>query len=607
MTLRTAVYYDFEQLLGLRESWNCIVAGGAMLSFFQQFEWFEAWWRVFAGERELHVLAVFAGEELVGVIPLVRQTYRFGVLAFKILRFPADDISDYYRIIAAPGFEQAVCDNLAKYLRNHPREWDLLFFKEIPESAYRVVRDSLAPLRFPSLHEISSRTFNLPIQTYWEAYWRSLSGHLRRYFDRQTRLMPDYRVKRYRGREITPEVIETIVAINCAAAAIRRAGSIFLHPQYRRFHLEHLLNGPLKEQVLISILYIGARPVTYHYSFVYKNRMLNYNCCHDDNFSRFSVGTMLDLLNLQYVFEVKMEALDFLRGNSIFKKRFQAKMHENHTFGVFRNVWFRWSYGPLRAFYLTALRGYSRWIPPIKIRLAAALQYCGRGGRFLKAGRIHSVPPDRLPKNAGRILFQSDCYLASIEVGAVQLPPAPGHVRDYTLRELTACDYDWLKSFVGCESMPGLLKRFWSGYRCWGILHHDRLIGFQWFAQHPMKSDQGFSVLLKRDELYLYDGVILPEYRRRGIMQLFLNLFLHESVIRPFRCVIMRVEVHNRPLLRLLRRFNFTLTEHIRIRKFGFLFKQISRCPVVSEAEWRGLDLPKPVAPSRSEEFITRR
>src|SRR3954454_440461 len=71
---------DLETLAHYRLVWNSVFAATPNASFFQTFDWFDAYWRHFGDGQRMRVLFVFGSGEPIGVVPLCvrRESYRVG-------------------------------------------------------------------------------------------------------------------------------------------------------------------------------------------------------------------------------------------------------------------------------------------------------------------------------------------------------------------------------------------------------------------------------------------------------------------------------------------------------------------------------------------------
>lgn len=154
-----------HQLAALRPAWNRLAAGQP----FRSWDWQVAWWRHYGktADRQLHVLACFEGEELIGLLPCYRRLSALG----RVLRPLASGevCSEYLGLLAQPGRDLQVAAALAQALsgtdaqpRDGAQSWDLMLLN---------AQDPSDRTLQALLHELTAR--HHPIETHGgTACWR---------------------------------------------------------------------------------------------------------------------------------------------------------------------------------------------------------------------------------------------------------------------------------------------------------------------------------------------------------------------------------------------------------------------------------------------------
>ena len=127
--------------------WSKLASTCPSATVFQTPEWLVSWWHElgrFTQFRSLYILAVYDGDELVGVAPLVKSGW-YG-LPIKRLSFMGAGVSDYTDFIVRPGSETLVCLEMYKFLLSNS-SWNLLDFRELREGS--IARSNLPQLSTP--------------------------------------------------------------------------------------------------------------------------------------------------------------------------------------------------------------------------------------------------------------------------------------------------------------------------------------------------------------------------------------------------------------------------------------------------------------------------
>jgi hypothetical protein len=114
--VKTRLITTKEDLLSLVDSWNLLhkeVNG----TIFQTFEWNASWWDIYAQKNfQLCVFTVWNDSQLIGILPLFQETFRFGAVTFSRLRFLAStETYGEYLPLVHPDFEHEVLKEMVNF------------------------------------------------------------------------------------------------------------------------------------------------------------------------------------------------------------------------------------------------------------------------------------------------------------------------------------------------------------------------------------------------------------------------------------------------------------------------------------------------------------
>jgi len=129
--LRYEVFTDFAAARRVRARWDALVAqlDGDV---FATFDWCEVWWRHFGDGRRLEIHTAALDDDLVAVLPLFRETLRWGPFALRCVKLVGCDHSN---TTCAPTIDPRhvrwVIEQMVETLARGP-EWDILHFGELP-------------------------------------------------------------------------------------------------------------------------------------------------------------------------------------------------------------------------------------------------------------------------------------------------------------------------------------------------------------------------------------------------------------------------------------------------------------------------------------------
>jgi hypothetical protein len=291
--------------------------------------WALAWWSVFGGGRDLRILVLEAGGQVIGIVPLLRRWIRReGVIPVATLELIAsgedreDEIfSEYIGAIAAAGHEATVANELVRALCGPLLgDWDELRMPAMSGD------DPMVPLLVEELrgHEIEATletTHDCPfieLPRRWDDYLARLDGS-KRYFVRRTLrdleawAGPDGAVLRRAedadGLRHGRRILQSLHAERWSG------GGVFHSARFRGFHdivTEALLRG---EGGTLDLLWLEVRgsPVAIIYNIVYKGRVHFYQSGRSlDVPKEVRAGIALHLYAIRRSIEMGYKSYDFL-------------------------------------------------------------------------------------------------------------------------------------------------------------------------------------------------------------------------------------------------------------------------------------------------------
>jgi len=129
---------SFVELEMISQQWDTLLIESETNTVHQLFAWTEVWWQVLSRERELFVLSVWQGEQLVGVAPLMRSTQRKHGRRARILEFIGSGSVNYLDFIVGPK-KQQVMESMLDWLVGNRDQWDMLNLLHIPETSTSTV------------------------------------------------------------------------------------------------------------------------------------------------------------------------------------------------------------------------------------------------------------------------------------------------------------------------------------------------------------------------------------------------------------------------------------------------------------------------------------
>ena len=293
----------------------------------------------FKENRQLFILTAreVQSGKLVGIAPLIIQPIinfvRFGGHLVKF-RLPVTALSflgsngaspDHLDFITHPDHETEAKTQLLNYLRNAEQEWDVIRIKGLSSSSYvsQALNDG-TPSGRVLVNNSETPVIDLPEN--WEALYNQYNKRLRKNIRRHSRRFDD----EYPGKVIyqiisDPDEIKPLIEKMVIFGRQTRGESIYRHSKELRqldaFFVEVSTRFFENNWLRLYTLLIDGQIISIENFFVYKNKAYAYQTGYDQNWSDYSPGNYIFVLNIQDLIKQKVEVLDLLRGEHDYKRR----------------------------------------------------------------------------------------------------------------------------------------------------------------------------------------------------------------------------------------------------------------------------------------------
>ena len=173
MMLTTIEYNQIEGIEAIRADWHQLLVAESRASFFHTPEWLEAYWKFFATDKELRILAIFNQKALIGIVPLEVHSVLTKLGSLKVMT-TLDDWGDFNGLIGEE--KTAIIQAACQHLKNSPCQWDLFEPRWIEESSLQK-EDIITTMKnaglSPHVSEWSSAAmidFTGAEQSYWDQW-----------------------------------------------------------------------------------------------------------------------------------------------------------------------------------------------------------------------------------------------------------------------------------------------------------------------------------------------------------------------------------------------------------------------------------------------------
>lgn len=299
--MRVIVHRTPEWPRTLRDEWRALFEVDSNATPFQSWEWNSAWWNVYGRGRSPYLLAAYEGEDLVGLLPLIRS-----LGPWRTLRSMAVGPSDYLGPIAQPQVRTKVEQAFLEHLREAPADMVDLH-QWTGDSRHGEPVDQATCLR-------------LDLPDSFDGYVAGLSKSLR--YDVR-------RLERSEGfRIIEPEdptqALGVLFDLHVKRWRSRGLPGVFSR-RVRRFHEQWAHLAQPLGWLRLKILEHDAQPIGAIYAMSQGGRCYYYQAGFDPAASKLSPGTLLVAATIREAIEDGVSTFDFCRGDEPYKRRWKPQ------------------------------------------------------------------------------------------------------------------------------------------------------------------------------------------------------------------------------------------------------------------------------------------
>jgi len=325
MAARVEIIRDQDALERLRPEWTSLLRRSGTRNIFLTPEWMLTWWEMYGGQAQLFLVAVWAEDRLIGLLPLFitsavpRQLRLVGSTAV---------CSDRLDGLLEEGSEREVVSCWASAVRQHQSQWDVLEFTDLDREGLLWKAIQQDPSAWGENLSWMEREGDecpfIPLPSSWELYLGNISAKTRREIRHDRRVLEQRAKASVRVVTETAEVDEAMAAFMRLHQARRESlgeqGS-FSDERYERFHRAVSREFAERGWLRLWLLEIDGTPVAARYQFVYHGRVYDYLPGHHPQWHKYSVGLVLLSHCLEQAILAGDQEMDLLRGTESYKSR----------------------------------------------------------------------------------------------------------------------------------------------------------------------------------------------------------------------------------------------------------------------------------------------
>jgi CelD/BcsL family acetyltransferase involved in cellulose biosynthesis len=341
--LKVRVIEDDAGLQALAGTWDDLVDAMENPPPFFTHAWVTHWWANFRNGRTLHIVTVWSGEELIGILPL-QKTICTVLKIFRLRSFQSFVnghclLSD---IISRPDDFNRVWREIAGHFSGMSAAWDLLMLAYIPLKKVDSICAGLQGTGYKVFVEPAGRSF--------ESYYLDIKGGFKEYFDGLNRSFRDNRKNinnrlRRKGtvefevkKTFDADAISQFITLEDSGWKGRAGTSIKVSNEVKSFYMRIAETFAEKGQFLLATLRVDGKTIASVYGLLFKNIFYFLRIgiqATDPEINKLSPGQAILYHLIAYCYDEKLSCFDFVGACYYYESHWTKTVNRKKTVMIF--------------------------------------------------------------------------------------------------------------------------------------------------------------------------------------------------------------------------------------------------------------------------------
>jgi CelD/BcsL family acetyltransferase involved in cellulose biosynthesis len=341
---KVEVWKDEDEWHHLARHWNALLLKTPEATVFQTYEYQRVWWRHFGLSRELFILVIQHKQEVIGIAPLQTTPTRYYGKYFRELGFIGTNWEvDRPKFLFAD--HAAICSDLtARFLGENDRYWDLCRLYEQREDSFVLTTFQEQMRRYGYLTGTTKDATAPYLSTAasWDTFRSSLSRRLRKNLAAAKRKLATHGRVSYADFSTYPEVVDKLQWYRDieqrswkAAAAVGPSKS----GPYYRFYADLAEAFGKTGQFHLRFITLDETPVAGTFGLQFNGTFYSLHIAHDREYAKYSLGTLLESMELESCFSGDCREYDFLGSFLNNKLRWTSTVRNSRELHVYQRQW----------------------------------------------------------------------------------------------------------------------------------------------------------------------------------------------------------------------------------------------------------------------------
>ena len=290
---------SFPEFMLIGEEWNRLLHKCESNEAYLTYEWFQSWWKCFGDKKEMLLLLFRKGDDLVGIVPLIKQNIKYrNFIKVRKISFWDNEVTPRVDIIAAKDNKFEVIDALIKHIYENQPDWDICSFgKIIAESETRnKMLQVLDNTKIAFFEKNSLRTPYILLHNNWENYFKDRPKKFRKAMRNNINRINKFGeicIEKHHEIDALERVLPEIFNVSQRSWKHDQNSSI-LDTQQGPFYEYLTKTAGAKGWIDIWILRHKGKAIAFEYHVIYENKSYALRGDFDKNFGSISPGLYLE-------------------------------------------------------------------------------------------------------------------------------------------------------------------------------------------------------------------------------------------------------------------------------------------------------------------------
>jgi len=338
--LGVEVICSVESLISSKPAWDRLVDLAGIDHPFLSHDWILSWWEAFGAGRQLNILLVKDGEELIGIAPLMVSRQRMYGIPVRELGFISNDHTPRFDCIVARD-HASVYGAVWLHLLDQRGEWDLLKLCQMDSGSRTLLELPLLAAAsgcqvgtWPSIESPYLR-----LEGSFDQYFKSLNTGLRQNLKRRMKRLEERAAVEFEcvsAEEQIDSALPQAFRIEADSWKHTAGTAIECRPELQKFYSLVAHRAARRGALYLAFLRAGGQRIAFDLSLLHNNKRFILKPGYLQEYHTYSPGQQLTAMTIRDGFARGLTEIDFLGAAEAWKLSWTGERRKNYWLFVFQ-------------------------------------------------------------------------------------------------------------------------------------------------------------------------------------------------------------------------------------------------------------------------------